>query len=360
MVVPITRQGVFSIYAKWILEFKRISQKSAKEAGTKCANLGELMRIGMPVPPGFVVTSEAFDFFLKDTSAGEEIKERLREFTASPENLTEYEKLSQALCQIITGKDIPSELQVSISSAYDALCNECKTKDIPVAVRSSGCSEDLPTAAFAGQYDSYINVIGFKSLLSRVKDCWASLFTARAISYRLKNALSIMDMMMGVIVQKVVKVRSAGVAFTALPSTGNNSWVMIEGNWGTAESVVQGEVTPDKFYVNKETLEIEEKNIARKLRQYALNMTGTREEKIPEHKQSTPCFSDEEAVKIAEMAKQIESHYGTPQDIEWAIESDLPFPTNIFLVQTRPITTLQKKNAADQVVDLMLTRFIKR
>lgn len=346
--------------AKLVIEFEKIDQECVNFAGTKCANLGELMRIGMPVPPGFVVTAQAFDFFLKETGADKEMNEILKAFKGLPKSIEEYEKLSRALSQIITSNDIPKELKEAVSEGYKALSAECRMVEVPVAVRSSGCAEDLPTAAFAGQYESYLNVIGDHALLDRVRDCWASLFTSRAISYRMRNNLPIMDKLMGVIVQKVVNSRSAGVAFTALPSTGNTTWVMIEGNWGTAESVVQGSVTPDRYYITKEILEIEEKNISRKLMQHIITETGTSEEAVPEKKQSEPCFSDEEARKIADLAKQVESHYGTPQDIEWAIEADLQYPDNIFLVQTRPITTLKKKSAVDQVADLMLTRFVKR
>ncbi len=345
---------------QWILEFEKIDQECVNVTGTKCANLGELMRIGMPVPPGFVVTAQAFDFFLRETGADEEMDKILKTFKEVPKSIEEYETISRTLSQIITSNDIPKELKEAVSQAYKGLSAECKMKVVPVAVRSSGCAEDLPTAAFAGQYESYLNVIGDHDLLNRVRDCWASLFTSRAISYRMRNNLPIMDKLMGVIVQKVVNSRSAGVAFTALPSTGNTTWVMIEGNWGTAESVVQGFVTPDRYYITKETLEIEEKNISQKLRQHVITETGTSEEPVPENKQSEPCFSDEEAKKIADMAKRVESHYGTPQDIEWAIEADLSYPDNIFLVQTRPITTLKKKSAVDQVADLMLTRFVKR
>jgi pyruvate,water dikinase len=135
---------------------------------------------------------------------------------------------------------------------------------------------------------------------------------------------------------------------------------MMEGNWGTAESVVQGAVTPDKCFVKKESLTIEEMRIAQKLTQFSLDGVGTRLEEIPVNMQSAPCFSEEEAIKIAELAKKVEAHYGAPQDIEWVIERDLPFPENIFFVQTRPITALRRTSAIDQIADLMLTRFIGR
>jgi pyruvate,water dikinase len=345
---------------QWVLKFEQINQENAAQAGKKCANLGEMMRLGLPVPPGFVITTDAFDFFLKETGAGDEINQQLAAFDQDTESIEAYRDLSQRLGHIVTAKDIPAQLQNSIFQAYEALSTSCNEVDVPTAVRSSGGAEDLPTAAFAGQYESYLNISGNQNLLDKTKACWASLFTARALSYRHKNELPITDTLMAVIVQRVVKARSAGVAFTALPTTGDPAWVMMEGNWGTAESVVQGSVMPDKCFVSKETLTVEEMRVSQKLTQFSLDGAGTKEETIPAHLQSAPCFSKEEAAKIAELAVQVESHYGMPQDIEWVIEHDLPFPENIFLVQTRPITALQRKSAIDQVADLMLTRFIKR
>ena len=341
---------------EWVLEFDAINQENISHVGTKCANLRELSRIGMPVPPGFAVTTEAYDYFLTETGASQEVNERLTKFTQRARKIAEYEELSRTLYQVITTKEMPEQLRKHILRAYKTLCEEWGATDVSVAVRSSGVAEDLPTAAFAGQYDSHLNVRGEKELLRRVKECWASLFTARVISYQIRNNLPITGRAMGVIVQKLVNARSAGVVFTVLPSTGDTSWIMIEGNWGTGESVVQGVAIPDKWFVNKETLKLEEKSGAQKLKQISLGETGTKEEEIPPDKQSIPCLSDEEAVKIAELAKRIESHYGSPQDIEWVVDQDLPFPKNIFLVQTRPVTTLQKKSPTDQIVDLMLKR----
>lgn len=344
---------------RWILKFENVSRQLAPEVGNKCANLGEMRRIGMPVPPGFVVTVEAFQFFLDKTGAGAAIAEQVRELHAD-HNLEGYEELSRALRHIILGQKVPPTLQTAIFAAYEALSAKCGALDVAVAVRSSGSAEDMAGAAFAGQYESYLNVKGQAEVLAKTKECWASLFTARAILYRLKNDLPILGNLMAVIVQKVVRARSAGVAFTALPSTGSATWVMIEGNWGTAESVVQGIVNPDRCYVNKKTRLVEEMQTGKKLRQFSLDGSGTREEDIPNAMQSLPCFSEQEALRVAELAMQVEAHYDSPQDIEWVIEENLPFPENVFIVQTRPITALHRKSVAEQVADLMLTHFIKK
>jgi pyruvate,water dikinase len=345
---------------KWTLKFEELTKDSVSQVGAKGANLAEMSRIGMPVPPGFVITTEAYDYFLKKTGTGQEINQLLNTLTEKPKGVAEVEALSQKLSQIMKTKDVPEELQEAICQAYEALSDKCCVANVPTAVRSSGIAEDLPTAAFAGQYESYLNVIGKDALIKKVMDCWCSLFTPRVISYQIRNNLPLMGKLMGVVVQKVVNPRCAGVIFTALPSTGDKSWIIIEGNWGTAESVVQGIVTPDKCYINKETLKLEEKHISCKLKQLTLAGGGTEERDIPTELQSIPCFSEKEATKLAELAIKVESHYGSPQDLEWVIDRDLPFPDNIFLVQTRPLTTLEKKSPTDQVLDLMLSRFAKR
>jgi pyruvate,water dikinase len=173
-----------------------------------------------------------------------------------------------------------------------------------------------------------------------------------------KNNLPIFAGSMGVIVQRIVSARSAGVAFTMLPNSGDDSRIMLEANWGLAESVVQGTAIPDIYIIKKGPLTLEEKRIAQKLKQVTLKEIGTEEQEIPLEKQSVPCLSEEEAIKISEFALCAESHYGCPQDAEWVVERDRPFPKNVFLVQTRPLTAVQKKSPVDQVADLICNRFL--
>jgi len=325
--------------------------------GAKNANLGEMLRIGLPVPPGFAVTTEAYNQFMAQTGAGAEIETFLNKLPQESKTPSYYKKLSQRLRDIILEKELPEGIKDAIVCAYDELNRKCRIIDGPVAVRSSGIAEDLPDASFAGQYDSYLNIRGKDSLLDNVKRCWASLFTTRAIVYREKNNFPLITGAMSVGVYKMVMSRAAGVGFTVHPGTGDNTKILLEGNWGTGESVVQGIVIPDRFVIEKETFKVEKKEISRKLKQIVVGETGTKEQEVPGHKQSLPCLSDPEALKIAEFATILEESYGMPLDIEWVLDDTRSFPQNIFLVQARPVTKVaEKKDPIDRILDMMMAR----
>jgi pyruvate,water dikinase len=342
---------------KWIAWFDEVGKEDITLVGSKNANLGEMLRKGMPVPPGFAVTTEAFKEFMGQVGITTEIEQYLARFPDGPQTPTEFKETSEFIQGVILKRELPREVQEAIVSAYRKLNQRLGQAEVAVAVRSSGVAEDLPTASFAGQYDSYLNVRGEKELLNKVKRCWASLFTARAIMYRIKNNLPVLGILMSVGVQKMVEARSAGVGFTVHPGTGDDTKILIEGNWGTGESVVQGLVTPDIFVVDKEALTIEERGINCKLKQVAIGEKGTEECDIPADKQAIPCLSDEEAVKIAEFIKAVEQAYGIPLDLEWAVDETLPFPQSIFLVQARPVTKVaEKKDAIDRILDMILGR----
>jgi len=343
---------------QWILWFEEFGREDTNRVGSKCANIGEMAKIGIPVPPGFAVTTEMYDEFLAKTGAGQRIEQYLIKFPEGPQTLADQEEASQTIAGIILTAEMPKDLEDAVCQAYDELCQKCQISDVAVAVRSSGVAEDLPTASFAGQYETYLNVRGKDDLLEKIRRCWASLFTTRAISYRIQNKLSVLAGSISVAVQKMVNVRSAGVGFTIHPTTGDDTKIVLEGNWGAGESVVQGIVTPDRFIVDKDTLTLAEKQISQKMRQIVLKERGVEEEDVPPDKQSVPCLSDEEALRIAELAKSVELHYGSPQDIEWVVDCDFPFPRNIFLVQTRPVTVIVKKKTSELIVDSILRRLL--
>ncbi|MBC8274354.1 MAG: hypothetical protein H8E40_05215 [Chloroflexi bacterium] len=345
---------------KEILWFEELGKEARSLAGSKNANIGEMIKLGVPVPCGFAVTTEAYDKFLAATGAGKLMEQCLAKFPKGPQTVAEYEELSRTMGQIILTTEMPNDLQNAITKAYDALCEGCEVIDLPVAVRSSGVAEDLPMTSFAGQYETFLNVRGKEDLLDKIEMCWASLFTTRAISYRILNNLPVLAGSMSVGVQKMVNARAAGVCFTIHPTTGDDTNVVLEGNWGIGESVVQGTVTPDRYIINRERLTLEEKKISRKTKQVVLRQRGTVEEDVPADKQSESCLTDEEAVKIAELAIALEFHYDTPQDIEWAVDRDFLFPKNVFLLQTRPVTAVAKKSATEQILDLMLNRLTRR
>ena len=340
---------------KWVAWLEEFGKEHTSSVGSKNANLGEMARMAVPVPSGFAVTTEAYTQFSEQTGAGEEIKQCMSEFLHEQATLNDYREMSRKVTSITLSKAIPAEIKDAICRAYFELGRKYDMEDVSVAVRSSGVAEDLPTASFAGQYDSYLYVKGVEALLANIKKCWASFFTDRSILYRIRNSIPILAGSISVGVQKMVDARAAGVGFTVHPGSGDDSKIMLEGNWGTGESVVQGITIPDQFIINKDTLTLNKKVVNCKLRQIVQCKGGTEEQDIPEDKRSIPCLSDDEAVKIGGFAKSLEIAYGVPLDIEWAIEKSLPFPRNIFLVQARPITKVaEKKDAIDRILDMML------
>ncbi|MEM3922283.1 MAG: PEP/pyruvate-binding domain-containing protein, partial [Nitrososphaerota archaeon] len=232
-----------------------------------------------------------------------------------------------------------------IVEAYRELSKKIGVKDVYVAVRSSATAEDLPGASFAGQQETYLNVRGEDDLLESVRKCWSSLFTPRAIFYRTEKGFRHEKVLISVAVQKMVNSRSAGVMFTIHPVTGDRNIIVIESVWGLGEAIVSGAVTPDHFEVDKNTLRILAKNIVKKEVEYVRDpKTGkTIHAKVPPERQDTPSLTDEEVVELARIAKLIEQHYGTPQDIEFAVDRDLAFPQSIFIVQSRPETVWSMK-----------------
>ena len=339
---------------KMIAFFEELGIEDVSTVGGKCASLGEMSKIGVPVPPGFAVTTEAFDYFLKETGAFNELEKCSTRFSEDPSTIDELNAMEKAFQEIILAKKLPLEIYNAVSKSYETLCDRYNIKDMPVAVRSSGVAEDSPTASFAGQYESYLNVIGKEEVLESLLECWASMYTARGISYRLKQGMPILEAGgMSVAVMKMVNSRASGVAFTLLPSKQDTSKMFMEGNYGVGESVVQGIVNPDQFIIDKNTLEIEQKTVNKKLRQYSMKANGTEEEDVPVELQSVCCVNDDEVSVLAKYFKFIDTHYEVPMDIEWAIDNDLPFPQNIFLVQARPVTIKAKeKPAAELLMDL--------
>ena len=241
---------------------------------------------------------------------------------------------------------ISEPLEDIIADQYRSLAKRAGTPAAPVAVRSSATAEDLPDASFAGQQDTYLWVRGVDDLLDKIRKCWSSLFTARAISYRTKMGFDHSKVLISVAVQKMVRSFTAGVMFTLNPSTGDAATVVIDSNWGYGESVVSGEVTPDQFQVNKITMEVVKRD---RLRQGDLLHHGSRRPTRSKNSRSTP--SDERlraywtprSLSWRRMAKLIEKHYGKPMDIEWATEKSLPYKGEVFILQSRPETVWSQK-----------------
>ncbi len=324
-----------------ILDVEKIRKDMIELAGGKGANLGELVSFGVRVPPAFIITSKAFKYFLEYNNLVEKIKEIL---SSSPNS----EEASENIKKLIRSSKMPEKLASMILQAYDELSNKFG-KEILVAVRSSATAEDIEEASFAGQQDTYLNV-SREELLDKVKEVWASLYNARAIEYRKSKGIDQLSVLIAVVVQKMVNSRSAGVMFTLNPVTGDERYIMIESNWGLGESVVGGKVTPDEILIEKSSLRIVEKKISNKRIKiiYDIQLRKNVEVILNEQEANTMSISDEEAIELARLAMKIEEHYKRPMDIEWAIDADLKFPDNIFIVQARPETFWSVKKRKEE------------
>jgi pyruvate,water dikinase len=328
-----------------VIWFGDLRKNDIPLVGGKNANLGEMISAGLPVPPGFAVTAYAYEKFIKTTHIAKKIYEIINKTVTDKNDPKQYAEASKKIRGLIEKTSMPEEIATSIKSAYKKLNEKLNLKDVFVAVRSSATAEDLPGASFAGQQETYLNVKGAAELIEKVVKCWSSLFTPRAIFYRNEKGFAHDKVFISVGVQKMVNSRAAGVMFTLNPVTGNTDEIVIEGNYGLGETVVSGAVNPDDFVVEKNTLKIKETRIAKKTVQYIRdpNTGETIHLDVPKDKQKQPCVNEEEILKLAELAKQIEQHYGKAQDIEWAIDKDLSFPKDVFIVQSRPETVWSAK-----------------
>jgi len=312
---------------KWIND---VNKEDIAVAGGKGANLGEMLKNDFPVPPAFIVTADAFWSFLEETKIKDSVFNILRNVNVDePDDL---EKKSEEIKKIIINANIPWTTEVDILDAYR------KLDDGFVAVRSSATAEDLPGASFAGQQETFLNVKGEQTLLESVKQCWASLYTPRAIFYREKQGFKHEDVKLAVVVQKMVNADVSGVMFTSDPITGKPK-VLIEVGYGLGESVVGGKITPDTYVVDQNTLKIEDKNISVQKIEYVKGEDGkTTEVEVEQWKQDKQKMSDNDIVKLAEIGKRIETHYNEPMDVEWCMENN-----EIYIVQARPVTTIKKE-----------------
>ena len=313
--------------------------------GGKNASLGELTSVGARVPPGFAVTTEFYEDFLTPTGLDDTIRNRLQ--SADLDDSKETTAAGEEIREAIRSEPFPSELDEALESAWKQLSDTCDDDDLEVAVRSSATAEDLPDASFAGQQDTYLGVRGLENVKRRVRDCIASLFTARAISYREERGFDQDEVLISVGVQKLVDARSSGVMFTLNPTNGDRSKVRIESSWGLGEAVVSGEVTPDSFLVDKPVGTIVERNVSNKRVMTARADSEVETIEVPEEKQDEVSVTDAEIERLTEHAREIEKHYGRPQDIEWAIEGPMDGDSTVYILQSRPETTWNEEKSDD-------------
>ena len=314
----------------YTVPFSQLTKAHIPAAGGKGANLGELTTAGLPVPAGFVLTTGAYDAFVQAHGVPRQIVDLAH--TVSADDPQSSAAASEQIRALFMQGVIADDVAAEITTAYAQLT---RTQGHAVAVRSSATAEDLPTASFAGQQDTYLNVQGEEALLAAVKKCWASLWTARAISYRLRQKIDPATVSLAVVVQQFVPADAAGVLFTANPVNGQRDQILINATWGLGEAIVSGQVTPDTVVVEKSTGTILSREIATKTLMTVRTDTGTEERDVPQAQRDQQVLDDATTAQLARYGAQIEAHYDTPMDIEWAIADG-----EIAIVQARPITTL--------------------
>ena len=331
----------------YVKKFEELSKSDIGIAGGKGANLGELTQAGIPVPPGFVVTAQAYKYFMDEAGINDQVMEILDAIDIN--DTKALQAAAEEIKALIIESPIPDDLVLFIREYYNELCQRVGEDDTDVAIRSSATAEDLPEASFAGQQDTFLHVSGDDEVIEYIRKCWASLFEARAIFYREENDFEHSKVYIAVVVQKMANADKAGVMFTVNPSTGEEI-ALIEGSWGLGESVVSGDVTPDNYQVDKKDNEIINVTISDKKVMYTNDEKGTSVKvEVPEEKRKERVLSDAELVELTEMGKRVQAHYGEPMDTEWAFEKDM-----LFLLQARPITTLgnASEDAGDASSDL--------
>lgn len=351
-------------FVKW---FSELNKSSGKIVGGKGANLAEIYNLKISVPPGFIVTAQAYDYFIKKADIDDKIKELLGKIDY--ENTNQLTSVTKEIRETIEKSKFPEEMEEEIIEAYETLGAEDSgikdqhahdilkkpSEDPFVAVRSSATAEDLADASFAGQQDTYLNVKGKSDILNSIRKCFASLFTTRATYYRNKKGFKHDQVSLAVIVQKMIDAKKSGVIFSKDPSLKKDD-VIIEAVWGLGEGIVSGRISPDRHILAKDPddphdpddLKVIKKEIGKKKIAITRDSSGSKEiVKLNEEISERQVLKEHEVKKLAEIALKLEEHYKKPQDIEFAIEDD-----EIYIVQTRPITTMEKRGDASEKHDL--------
>jgi pyruvate,water dikinase len=326
------------IDSRFIIPFEAAVEADYPRMGGKCASLARMIALGAPVPPGFAVATDAYAAHLGANGLAEAIQAELA--TLDTENVEDEQAKSTAIRALVSGRTMPQEVEAAIREAYAAMAPD---DDVPVAVRSSATAEDMPDASFAGQQDTYLWVVGADEVVDRVRDCWASLFTARAMSYRHDHKLGQIEVLMSVAVQRMVDAIAAGVAMTLDPINGDRTKIVVDASWGLGESVVSGEVTPDNFVVEKVLMQIQKRRVAEKEHEIvadkAARRTAVRE--LEPERRSAPSLTDDQVIAVAQLARKLEKAIGCPQDVEWALDR----AGGLMALQSRPETVWTQKKA---------------
>ena len=318
--------------------FADIGLADRPHVGGKGGSLGELQRAGITVPPGFVVRTSAFERFIAALEATAPVRSTVEALDA--DDLGAIDACSRLLRRRIEEAALPAELAAEIASAYAALVGDRQTA---VAVRSSATTEDAADASFAGLQDTYLWVTTVADVQARLRSCWGSLYSVESISYRRRRGIPEPAVAMAVVVQSMVNARTAGVMFTRSPTTGDRSVITVESAWGLGSAVVGGEVTPDRWVIGKVTGEISVRTISEKAIEHVpLANGGVESISVAEHQRRIPSMSDDELQALRVIGRKVERHYGTAQDVEWAVDRH---SGEILLLQSRPETVWSAKDA---------------
>lgn len=337
-----------------LLWFKDIHFTDVNIVGGKGANLGEMYNLGIPVPNGYCVTADAYFKFVEINNLKPKIKAILD--ATDVDNSEQLAQASASIRKIVCNAPVPQDMAQEIMVAYKKLCSFGGLKDVPVAVRTSATAEDSADASFAGQGDTFLNVMGASNVVSQVRNCWSSLFTSRSLFYQVKKHYDHFKIGVAVPVQKMVQSEISGIAFTLNPVSNNKNEIVVETIWGLGEYIVQGIVTPDQHLIDKSNWEIKYKNHVHQDIQLVRFKDGNKELEVPKYKQNKAKIDDAMAIKVAKLAQKLHNHYGKAQDIEFAIEKN-----KLYFVQTRPITTvdISQKNINEQTkIDVNLLPLI--
>ncbi len=327
---------------QYILKFPQVSIKDVAKVGGKNASLGEMIRKltskGISIPDGFCTTAEAFKYFLRYNQLNKEISKILRKLGKNKGR--ELEVAGQKIRQMVLHGKFPADLETQIVKAYQELSRQYRSAGVDVAVRSSATAEDMPTASFAGQQESYLNIKSSKELLLAIKRCMASLYTDRSISYRLDKKIKHDKVYLSAGIQKMIRsdLATAGVMFTIDTESGFKDLVIINSSYGLGENVVKGRVTPDEFFVYKPKMAIIKKELGSKKQKliYTSNLASPTKNISVSHKdQQQFSLADKEILQLAKWALIIEKHYKRPMDIEWAKDGRTG---KLYIVQARPET----------------------
>lgn len=317
---------------KFTNNLNELNKDSLSVAGGKGANLGVLIHAGLPVPPGFVVTVDAYRAHLEAANLKELIKAKLENIAEN--DISAISEASECISSWIEESPMPSKVQEEVKTAFESFSkNMSSHSNLSVAVRSSATAEDLPSASFAGQHETYLGIGGIDEIIRHIKKCWASLWSSQAISYRISMGFEHLKVDLAVIVQAMINAEAAGVMFTANPVNGRRDEILISAGYGLGEAVVSGLITPDTFIFSKSG-SVKEQILGSKEKRIMLSGNGTVTEEVPMAKRKAHCLGNNELQQLTDLAKVVEEYYGCPMDTEWALSQG-----KVYMLQARPITT---------------------